>query len=105
MSLERLNELRQLEKEDPNDPFILYAIGLELYKSDSFEAAEKQLLKIASIHTDYCPVFFKLGQWYSESDQVENALNYFNKALVIAEKENDKKAVNEIKEAIFMLED
>jgi len=105
MSLERLNELRQLEKEEPNDPFVLYAIGLELYKSDSFEAAEKQLLKIASVHTDYCPVFFKLGQWYAEDDREEDALIYFNKALLIAEKEKDKKAVNEIKEAIYMIED
>jgi tetratricopeptide (TPR) repeat protein len=105
MSLERLNELRQLEKEEPNDPFILYAIGLELYKVDSFEAGEKQLLKIATLHSDYCPVFFKLGQWYAEDNREEEALIYFNKALVIAKKENDLKAVNEIKEAIFMLED
>jgi tetratricopeptide (TPR) repeat protein len=101
----RLEQLRALAEEDPNDVFVHYAIGLELYKTESAEEAIRHLAGLTSIHPDYCPAYFKLGQWFAEQDEVEQALNWLNQALAIARKQGDKKAENEIREAIWLLED
>ena len=103
METERLNQLREMLDESPNDVFINYAIGLELYKHVDFSTAVQHMKSLATNFPAYCPVHFKLGQWYAEMDQDEEALRWLNKALSIAEKENDKKAINEIREAIWLL--
>ena len=105
MENERLNQLREMLRDNPEDVFVSYAIGLELFKTDSSENAFIHMKQLAESHPDYCPVFFKMGQWLSESGEDEEALAWLKKALQIAENENDKKAVNEIKEAIWLLED
>lgn len=105
MENERLAQLKVLLEESPDDIFVNYAIGLELYKTHTAEEAFEHMRNLANKHPDYCPVHFKLGQWLSESNEDEEALIWLKKALRIAENENDKKAVNEIKEAIWILED
>lgn len=101
----RLEQLREMASEDPADVFVQYAIGLELYKEEDADTAIQFMTKLAENEPDYCPVHFKLGQWHAESDRLDSALEWLNKALKIAQQEGDKKAENEIKEAIWLLED
>jgi tetratricopeptide (TPR) repeat protein len=105
MDMTRLEQLRALSEEDPGDLFVRYAIGLELFKESSAEEAIDYMTGLAAQHPDYCPAHFKLGQWLADADEVEAALHWLNKALQIARKQGDKKAENEIREAIWLLED
>jgi tetratricopeptide (TPR) repeat protein len=104
MNEARLSQLKEMLAEDPNDVFVDYAIGLELYKLQAEEGI-LHLQQLAKKAPNYCPVHFKLGQWFTENDQEKEALNWFYLALEIAKKENDTKAINEIKEAIWLIEE
>jgi len=102
---ERLNQLMLMLDEDPNDVFILYAIGLERYKLAQTDAAIAQLMDLVSIHENYVPAYFKLGQWFAELNLFEEAKNHLEIALKYARIDNDNKAIQEINELLFFIED
>lgn len=102
---ERLDQLRSMLSEDPNDVFIHYAIALELFKASAVEDAIGQLQSIIEQHADYIPAYFRLGQWYAEQDQVAQALEILSKGLDLAKSQKDDKAAQEIQELILFIED
>ncbi|MDZ4663597.1 MAG: tetratricopeptide repeat protein [Bacteroidota bacterium] len=96
--------LSMLEKE-PNDIFLNYSLGLEHVGNGNFDLAEEQFKRVIAIQTDYIPAFFHLGKLYEQIQQTKEALKYYKFGLECAKKQKNNKAVNEISEAIFILED
>jgi len=96
--------LSMLEKE-PNDIFLNYTLGLEHAADKNFDLAEEQFKKVISIQEDYIPAFFHLGKLYEQHKKNDEALKYYNRGLEFAKEQKNNKAVNEISEAVFMLED
>ncbi len=96
--------LSMLEKE-PNDIFLNYSLGLEYVAISSLDLAEQQFKTTLKINPDYIPAFFHLGKLYEETKNVIAALSCYNQGLELAKRQGNNKAVNELSEAIFMLED
>lgn len=103
--LSRINMLLSLLANEPNDVFSNYALAIEYAAENDFEKAEKQFLKVLTIDKEYLPCFYQLGQVSEKMNRVEKALDYYKHGLEIAKKQVNNKAINEINEAIWMLED
>lgn len=95
--------LSMLEKE-PNDIFLNYSLGLEYVANSNFNLAEEQFKKVIQIQQDYIPAFFHLAKLYEQKNEVMEALKFYKQGLEFAKKQGNNKAVNELSEAIFMLE-
>lgn len=96
--------LSMLEKE-PDDVFLNYALAVELVGEQKYEEAEKQFLKTNKLDAEYLPCYYQLGQVAEKINKEKQALEYYNKGVELAKKQNNNKALNELNEAIWLLED
>lgn len=91
----RIEQLEQFVKEDPGDPFNLYALGLEYSKTDKFKAL--QLFKsLIEEHEGYLPTYYHLAKLYQELEETQNALLLFDLGIEQAKKQNDQKTLREL---------
>ncbi|MBA4053210.1 MAG: enzyme of heme biosynthesis [Marivirga sp.] len=91
----RIEQLQQFVKEDPNDPFNQYALGLEYIKTDKVKASKIFSLLIHE-HAGYLPTYYHLGKLYQELEEIEKALQVFELGIDQAKKQNDQKTLREL---------
>jgi Tfp pilus assembly protein PilF len=103
-SLRKESLLTMLEKE-PQDVFLNYALAMEFLSEHNFSAAESQLQKTLSIEPDYLPCFYQLGQVHEKLNQDVLAIEFYNKGIELANKQGNKKALGELNEALWLLQD
>lgn len=90
---------------EPRDLFLNYALALEHVATENYTEAEEQFLKTLSIGADYLPCYYQLGQLYEKLANTEKALTYYKQGVELANKQGNKKALGELNEAIWLLED
>jgi tetratricopeptide (TPR) repeat protein len=101
----RLQQLQQMLAQEPNDVFLKYAISVEYFSAKEFENALTILQAILKNNADYLPAYYQTGKCYEELRQIENAKEIYHKGIEIAIKQGKTKVANELKEALFFLED
>ena len=101
----RLKQLQQMLTQEPNDVFLQYAIAIEYFSSNNFEKALGCLKSIIDNKPDYLAAYYKTGKCYEELKQFEEAKNIYEKGVELAQKQNKNKTLNELREALFLLED
>ena len=97
----RIEQLRILEEESPNDDFVIYTIGLELLKSSTAEA-ETYFDKNHKLNPNYLANFYQLGKLKLELGKYDEAKIILEEGITLAKKDNNKHAQNELE---FLLED
>ncbi len=93
-----------LEKE-PNDVFLNYALAMEHLSTSDFTDAEMQFKKVLEINSTYLPCFYQLGQVNEKIGNNEKAISFYKQGVELAKSQNNTKALGELNEAIWMLED
>lgn len=93
-----------LEKE-PNDVFLNYALAMEHLSTGDYTDAEAQLRKVLDIKPSYLPCYYQLGQVNEKLNQIDIAISYYKLGVELAKSQNNHKALGELNEAIWMLED
>lgn len=104
MKNSRIDNLIGMLKEEPEDVFLNYALAVEFVGEGKYEEAEKQFLKTNKLDADYLPCYYQLGQVAEKLNKEKEALKYYYKGVDIAKKQNNNKALNELNEAIWMLD-
>lgn len=104
MNLQRIKILEQFLKDDPTDPFSLYALALEFKNQDSKKAKElfDQLLEN---HPTYLPTYYIAGDFYVAQGNPDRAIEILKKGLALARQQKDANSTREISAALQNLED
>lgn len=105
MSNTRLAKLKELLKMQPDDPFMLYAVGFEYESADDYAQALGYYEKILSGHKDYLPVYYQSGLLYAQLGKTERALQLLNEGVALARSQQDSKTLRELNAAIAQIED
>jgi tetratricopeptide (TPR) repeat protein len=95
----RINQLKKIIKNDPDDPFLHYALGLEFIKEGEQDNAKLSFDKILMSFTDYLPVYYQAAQLFIDLEKYDLAKNTFESGIRLATKEKDTKTLNELKNA------
>jgi tetratricopeptide (TPR) repeat protein len=95
----RLEILEQYYKEDPNDPFNIYALALELQKNDAGQTLYYFDL-LLSQHPSYIPVYYHAGKLYQELGEKNKAIDIFESGIRQAQIVGDMKALRELRSAL-----
>ena len=103
--LPRKEQILNMLVSEPNDVFLNYALAMEFISNNEFQEADVQLKKVLSIKPDYLPCFYQLGQLNEKLGNNEVALHYYKQGVDLAKSQNNNKALGELNEAIWMLED
>lgn len=103
--MSRIEQLLEMLKGDPDDSFLNYALALEFAKQGNIDTAIDLVEKIIARDENYLGAYYQLGKFYEQSLQVEKAIESYQKGIEIAKKQNNRKALGELNEALLMLED
>ena len=98
MSEARINLLKQYIEEEPNNPFNQYALAMEYYETAPDESLEL-LRNLIKNHPEYLPSYFKAAHLMWDAELWEEANITFETGIQIAEKQQDQKALQELKSA------
>jgi tetratricopeptide (TPR) repeat protein len=98
MATDRIRQLEQFYKEDPLDPFNLYALALEYLKSKPAKS-QSFFERLLENHPDYLPAYYHAAKLYQELGEKEKAARIFKNGISLAEKLKDMKTLRELKSA------
>ncbi len=101
----RIQSLTEMLKLEPNDVFLNYSLGIEYMALNKLNEAEAQFKNVLSINADYIAVYYQLGKLYEALAINSEALKSYKLGLEKAKSQKNNKAINEINEAIFLIED
>ncbi|TVQ47629.1 MAG: tetratricopeptide repeat protein [Saprospirales bacterium] len=94
--MDRLEQLENLLKESPNDPFILYAIAKELENKGQLQTAMKKYDQLMEKHPDYVGTYYHYGGVLEKLNKRENAIQIYRAGLLVAQKLQDNHAYREL---------
>ena len=97
--------LKEFLEKDPNDAFLNYAYALELQKKGDTQAAIAALENLHATQPDYLGTYYQLGKLYEASAMIQSAIAIYSEGLSVARRQNNKKIMGELNEAILLLED
>ena len=105
MTVNRLERLLEFQKNEPNDPFLKYALATEYLRLNNHEKALWFYLELVNKHTDYVGTYYHLGKLYELLKQPEEALKVYEQGIAVAKKIKDQHALNELLGVFNSLQD
>ena len=103
MNNDRISQLEQFIKDDPLDPFPLYALALEWFKSDLLRS-ESLFDQLLSQHPDYVPAYYHAGVVKIKRGQPALAHKLLEQGKRKAMETGDQKTAAEIQSLLDELE-
>jgi Tfp pilus assembly protein PilF len=85
----------EIEKE-PEEPFNYYGLAMEYLDSEPLKA-EKLFEKLLQNFPDYLPTYYKAANLFFDLGKNDMAKNTFEKGILLAEKQENEKAIRELK--------
>ena len=98
MTTSRISQLLQFYKDEPNDPFNLYALAIEYLKLDTTKAKEFFDLLLMN-HEHYVPTYYHAAKLYHDLGDRERAIDLYEQGMQIAKQQNNVKAARELQSA------
>ncbi|OFY86651.1 MAG: hypothetical protein A3F72_09695 [Bacteroidetes bacterium RIFCSPLOWO2_12_FULL_35_15] len=105
MNMQRLQQIQEMLKSEPNDSFLNYALALEFAKSNEINKSIDLINALLEREPTYLGAYYQLGQYYEQTNDTKMAMDTYSKGIVLAKQQNNRKAESELKEALFILQD
>lgn len=99
MSSNRLSKLLEFLENEPNDPFILYALATEYNALNDKAQAYSFYLQLTEKHPDYVGTYYHFGKLLEKDNQKEQALATYQKGMQAARNKRDMHALSELQAA------
>jgi Tfp pilus assembly protein PilF len=103
MATNRLEMLRLMVSQDPNNSFARYGLAMELANGGDIEAAVAEFRTVLDRDENYVPVYFHLGQALEKTGDVEQARAVYEKGIEVTTRKGDLHTRTEIEGALGML--
>ena len=98
MNIERVKKLEKFLKEDPDDPFIIYALAIEWINSDLMKS-KTYFDELLSKHPSYVGTYYHAARVYLALDNKSRAMEIYEGGITIATKANNNHALAELQTA------
>jgi len=101
----RLQKLIEMEQTNPTDPFLKFTLGREYIALGQAAKAKELYQLLAKDYAAYIPTYYHLAKMKEEESLFEEAIELYKKGIDLAEAANEKHAANELKAALFAIEE
>lgn len=101
----RLAQLLEFLKENPNDPFLKYAIAAEHDSLGDQEEAIRHFERLVEQHPDYVGTYYHLGKLHEKLGNVERAVAVYKAGITVAKAARKHHALSELQGALAILID
>lgn len=102
--MNRKEQLEEMLKEDPKDPFLIYAIALEIAKEGNIKEAASRLERLLEEQPDYLGAYYQLGQFYEKENEEDKAKAVYERGMLLAREKGNNKTEGEIRSALDLLD-
>ncbi len=92
----RLQKLLDFLKNEPEDPFLKYALATEYFNVKDHEKALFYFEDLISNHPDYVGTYYHLGKLYEIIDRKQEAIDIYRKGMEVARRKGDTHAFSEL---------
>jgi tetratricopeptide (TPR) repeat protein len=103
MATERLETLRQLIAQNPNDSFLRYGLAMEYARTGELEKAAAEHRALLEMNSDYVASYYHGGQALEKLGRREEARELYERGLAACTRVGDLKTRNEIQAALDLL--
>lgn len=103
MATNRLDILKQMVAQDPNNTFARYGLAMEHAKSGNFGEAVAEFQTLLQHDENYAAAYFHGGQAYEKLGQLENARAFYEKGIAVTTRSGDAHTRSEIEAALSLL--
>lgn len=92
----RLQKLLTFLENEPNDPFLKYALATEYLNADEKDKALSYYEDLINNHADYVGTYYHLGKLYEALDRKDDAISTYKKGMETARAARDMHAFSEL---------
>jgi Tfp pilus assembly protein PilF len=103
MSTTRLDTLKNLSAQNPQDSFLRYGLAMEYRNSGDLEAALREFQTLMDAAPDYCATYFHAGQTLERMGRREDAREVYQKGIEATTQKGDLHARGELQGALDLL--
>ena len=96
----RLEQLYAYLQDDPNDPFLYYAIAMEKLRADDPAGAREQFEVLVQRFPTYVGTYYHFGRLLQQQGEKERAIDLYREGIKHAEDARERNAVRELREAL-----
>lgn len=100
----RLEQLRKMLTDEPDDPFLLYSIAQEHARADEHELAIEHYDRVLAADPDYLYAYYHKAGSLEELERIDEARAALDEGLRRARAAGDAKAAGELHSALDLLE-
>jgi tetratricopeptide (TPR) repeat protein len=100
MSNIRLQKLAEMLEKQPNDTFLLYAMGMEYLGMGEVNVAEKYFKLVLEFDKAYVATYYQLGILLTNNNRQNEAQDFLEKGYELAKQKGDLKTQNEFRSAL-----
>lgn len=99
----RLETLKEMLAQEPDDEFSRYALALEYKKLGEIEESLQHFNHLNQNNPDYVPAFFMAGQMLADEGRIEEAQQRLQDGIAAAQRTKDNHAAMEMTEFLESL--
>ena len=103
--MERIEKLKELLKENPDDSFLQHALALEHIKIGEEAKARELFENLLKKDENYTGSYYHLAKLLEQNDEKENALKWYQLGMLKAKESGDLHTYNELRAAYDELND
>jgi tetratricopeptide (TPR) repeat protein len=97
--MSRLDQLFDLLKKQPNEPFLLFAIAKEYEKAKDLAKALEYYVELYDTSPEYVGTYYHLGKLYEKLKNPDKALHTYKQGMAIARMQGETHAHSELANA------
>lgn len=103
MTKSRLEALKNLVAQNPQDRFARYGLAMEYAKAGNLEAAVNEYRCLLSCDPDYSYAYYHCGQALERLGRIDEARKTYSQGIEAAARKGDPHARDELQAALDML--
>ncbi|WP_423149531.1 tetratricopeptide repeat protein [Rubrolithibacter danxiaensis] len=96
MNSNRLQKLLEFSKNEPNDPFLKYALATEYLALNETASALSYFEDLMQNHSDYVGTYYHLGRLYEVLNRKDEAIKTYQQGMMVARNARDNHALSEL---------
>jgi len=97
--MNRIEQILEWLKENPQDEFLNYALGIEYLRNDRPKALQI-FEKLLAQTPDYLPSYYQTAQILAEDGQWQKAKQLYKAGIELSQKQQDHKTHQELRKAL-----
>ncbi|HMN31954.1 MAG: tetratricopeptide repeat protein [Chitinophagaceae bacterium] len=103
--MERIQKLKEILSQSPNDCFVLHALGLEYLKEQDIHTALNFFKQVLIQDEKYLGTYYHLAKTYEKLGDYNKAIEIYHRGIQIASQLKDNHAKNELQMALDDISD